>query len=246
MVNQLRKKSILITGGSSDIGIAIGKAFDEKNYKVILSGRNEGKLKNAISNYTSSEHEYITCDLSTINSTAQLIDQLKSVPDIIIHAIGGNLQAHSPDTEIENWINVFQLNLFSIINVNNYILKKLEASSSRATIIHISSSSAIHGNAAAPYGAAKAALNHYIKTLGRKYASKGITVTGIMPSAVEGTTNNWAKAKLQTPDSYQQTKDQQPLKRFQTPEEIANTCLFLSTPESSIFSGCVLSADATI
>ena len=241
----LKGKHALIIGGTSNLGVAIGKSLFGAGAEVTLAGRNQSKLLEC-SKEIGVEIPCLAFDLQSKSQINQSLSKLNNLPDILVHAQGGNLGVHHTTSLTEDWEQVFQLNFFSIVQINQILLKKYCAINQTATLIHISSSGAVNGKGAAPYGAAKAALNHYVKKLGKDFSSKGFNITGIMPAPFEGKDNNWAKAKVSDPENYTKVKNYQTLKRFTTPEEIAEACLFLCTPAGIIFSGTVLTADSSM
>jgi 3-oxoacyl-[acyl-carrier protein] reductase len=245
MTFDLKRKSSLIIGGTSNLGVAIGKALAKAGAEVSLAGRDNSKLLKC-SREIGIEPPSLSFDLQSQSQIQEAISGLNTLPDIVVHAQGGNLGIHEAMAETKDWEKVFQLNFFSIIQINRILMERYSESDKSATIIHISSSSAVHGKGAAPYGAAKAALNHYVRKLGEKYAPRGFNMTGIMPTPIEGKDNNWAKAKVSNPKHYEEVKNSQTLKRFTSPEEIAQACLFLCSPAGILFSGNVLSADSSI
>ena len=245
MTFDLKRKSSLIIGGTSNLGVAIGKALAKAGAEVSLAGRDNSKLLKC-SREIGIEPPSLSFDLQSQSQIQEAISGLITLPDIVVHAQGGNLGVHQVTAKTEDWEQVFQLNFFSIVQINRILLKRYSVANQTATIIHISSSSAVNGKGAAPYGAAKAALNHYVKRLGEKYAPRGFNMTGIMPAPIEGKDNNWAKAKVSKPEHYEEVKNLQTLKRLTTPEEIAQVCLFLCSPAGILFSGNVLSADSSI
>lgn len=245
MITDLNGKSSLIMGGTSNLGVAIGKALAAAGAEVSLAGRDDSKLLKC-SREIGIESPTLSFDLQSQSQTQETISGLNTLPDIVVHAQGGNLGVHQTTAKTEDWEQVFQLNFFSIVQINRILLERYSVANQTATIIHISSSSAVNGKGAAPYGAAKAALNHYVKRLGKEYAPRGFSMTGIMPAPIEGKDNNWAKAKTSNPELYEEVKNLQTLKRLTTPEEIAQVCLFLCSPAGILFSGNVLAADSSI
>lgn len=245
MKSEIKGKHALIIGGTSNLGVAIGKTLFDEGAEVTLAGRNQSKLLEC-SKEIGIELPYISFDLQSQSQVDETLSNLTTLPDILIHAQGGNLGVHQTNAKTEDWEKVFQLNFFSIIQINQILLEMYSQTNKTATIIHISSSSAVHCKGAAPYGAAKAALNHYVRKLGEELSPKGFNITGIMPAPFEGKDNNWAKSKVSNPKHYAKVKDSLTLKRFTTPKEIAKACLFLCSPTGILFSGSVLSADATI
>jgi 3-oxoacyl-[acyl-carrier protein] reductase len=245
MTTDLNGKHALIIGGTSNLGVAIGKTFSKSGAEVTLAGRNKSKLLEC-SKEINNNLPFLCFDLQSKSQVSKTLSSLTNLPDIVVHAQGGNLGIHQATAKTEDWEEVFQLNFFSIVQINRILLERYCLAHRTATIIHISSSSAVNGKGAAPYGAAKAALNHYIRKLGDEFTPRGFNITGIMPAPIEGKDNNWAKAKVSNPEHYAEVKDSQTLKRFTTPEEISQACLFLCSPAGILFSGNILSADSTI
>ena len=140
MTINLKGNSSLFMAGSSYLGVAIGKALAEAGAEVTLAGRNDSKLLKC-SREIGIEAPTLSFDLQSQSQIQEAISGLNTLPDIVVHAQGGNLGRHEATAEIEDWEEVFQLNFFSIVQINRILLQRYTEFDKTATIIHISSSS---------------------------------------------------------------------------------------------------------
>ena len=126
--------TILITGGSAGIGFGLAKKFSEIGNKVIITGRNEEKLKAAISQLNNAS--YIMCDQSKQNDLEDLLLKVQNeFPEvnILINNAGiqynySLLEESQPFDRIENEINIGKVKLLRKLNrfIPNLISKKIE------------------------------------------------------------------------------------------------------------------------
>jgi len=162
-------------------------------------------------------------------------------PVAVVQCLGGR----PPPDAMNPWFTAMEVNFHAVVAIDELLLKGM-LECNRGAIVHLSSSSAAHGKAYAPYAAAKAAMNRYIVNRGRECLPRGVVVTGLMPAAVEGDDNEWSRACVNDPERYERMLGRQILGRAQSTDEVAAVVRFLCSPAGMLFGGCVLPADAAI
>ncbi len=180
--------TVLISGGSAGIGLEIAKLLSEKGNKVIITGRNEERLKNAASqlkNVTT-----IASDVSNAEDVENLINRIKTeFPDLnmVINNAG---RALVYDITEEN-ANAFEkaedemlTNYLSIIRLNEKLLPVLKTNSN-PTIVNVSSVVAFVPGFLATYSASKAALHSYTRYLRLALKDANVNVFELMPPLVD-------------------------------------------------------------
>ena len=237
--------TVLITGATGGIGAATSRRFAANGYRILAFGRNQSKLDLLIAELPGAGHLAFAGDAQELEPLEAIAKQIAALePQIVIHALGGTLNVKSAAAAASEWQAVFNVNLHSIISIDRPLVDSMLRRSS-GRIVHICSSSAISCKGSAPYGAAKAALAHYSRHLGKTHARHGVIVSGFCPGIVESPTN-WGKAKSENPHAYQTAVDSQPIGRLQTPEEIAACLYALCQPEAAIYAGCIVNADGSL
>ena len=115
MTTDLKGKHSLIIGGTSNLGVAIGKTLSEAGAEVTLAGRNKSKLLEC-SKEIGIGLPFLSFDLQSKSQVNETLSNLTNLPDILVHAQGGNLGVYQATAKTENWEQVFQLNFFSIVS----------------------------------------------------------------------------------------------------------------------------------
>ena len=118
--------------------------------------------------------------------------------------------------------------------------------SGEAAILVISSAAIAESDSESAYGAYKAALVHYAKGAARRLASKGIRVNTISPGTIYADDGFWGNVKQHIPELYDKFLNKNPLGRMGTPQEVANTAVFLCSGAASFVTGANLVVDGGI
>ena len=229
----LKGKRILVTGASSGIGQAISIACSKMGGDIILTGRNEERLQETLSQMETGFHQVIKADLTNVDDIDNLVEQLPSLDGIVCNAgIGARKVCKQIDkTDIDTVMNT---NFSSSVLLRSAILskKKIQKSSSIVFIASRAAFSPSIGNAL--YSASKGAIISYAKCLGLELAPRQIRVNCICPAMI------WTDLILQGGISKEELEEQQlayPLKRYGTPEDMANLSIYLLSDASSWMTG---------
>jgi uncharacterized oxidoreductase len=185
---KLENKTILITGGGSGIGFELAKLLSQQNNKVIISGRNEEKLKKAVKEIPNGE--YIVCDVTKENDVVSLHQQVsKNFPSlsVLINNAGVGFAYNPADKSsfLKNASTEIETNYLSTIRMNEIFIPLL-LNQKEATIVHITSPLALAPSFSLPtYSASKAALHSYTKWLQQVLKGKTIKVFEAVPPVVD-------------------------------------------------------------
>ena len=166
-------KNVIITGTSSGIGYELVKIFSEKNYEVLALSRDNSKLRSQnLSGVTS-----INFDLTDYENYAELDVYLKSFKkiDVLINNAGFLVNKDFEKTTIEDFKNIYSVNVFSVAMLIKYTIQYMSINSS---IVNISSIGGIQGSVKFPglsaYSSSKGALNILTEMLAEEYKDKNI------------------------------------------------------------------------
>jgi len=232
----LEGKQILVTGASSGIGKSIAIACGKMGATIIATGRNEQRLAETIGQMPDGEHRSIIADLTKQEDINVLVEQLPKLDGMVQCAgVGSRVLCKSiKKTDIDH---VFLPNVEAPILLQAAILDKKKINQS-ASVVYIASRAADApsiGNAA--YSATKGAIISYAKCLALELAPRLIRVNCICPAMV------WTDLIISGGVDKEQLEKAQakyPLKRYGTPEDIANLAIYLLSDASSWMTGsCV-------
>lgn len=233
----LQDNVALITGATGGIGEKIARVFHESGAKVILSGRNEEKLKK-LTDELGSKAEYLICDLANNEQVTNLIDDAHKIHeklDVLICNAGVTKDGLLLRMKDDDFDSVIETNLKSTFILNRNAFKKM-MKAKYGRIINIASVVGVTGNAGqANYVASKAGMIGMSKSVAQEAASRGITVNSIAPGFIETAMTDALNDKQK-----QAILQNIPLGRMGTAEEIATSVLFLASKEAGYITGQTL------
>ena len=190
---------VLITGTSLGIGKAIAELFIKENHTVIGIDRQPATIGEASSNYT-----HYTCDLRDTDKLPDIDDI-----DILINNAGTQNEAD------------IDINLKALITIT----EKYGIHKNIKSILNIGSASGHTGSEFPEYCASKGGVLAYTKNVAIRIAPFGATCNSLDPGGVLTELN---ECVINDPDLWQQIMDETPLKKWATPEEIAQWAYFLT------------------
>lgn len=229
----LERKTIMVTGASSGIGRGIAVACSKMGANIIIIGRNEHRLQETLQVLEGNGHTMIKCDLT---DNTMLVNSVSSLPNLdgIVHCAG--IGQRIPCKEIHNIDvdNVMDINFKAPVILQAELLrqKKINKQASVIFIASIASWSPSIGNAV--YSASKGAIISYANCLALELASRKIRVNCISPAMV------WTDLVFADGTDEEKLKEDEikyPLKRYGTPEDIANLAIYMLSDASSWMTG---------
>jgi 3-oxoacyl-[acyl-carrier protein] reductase len=242
---KLTKKIALVTGSSSGIGFGIAKKLCNEGCYVILNGRHEKSLKTSV-DILGNNATFLKADVTKPNQCKLLIEKIIKMYgqlDILVCNVGnGNSKASGKET-IDDWQKMFEINFLSAINIIKYSEKYLIKS--KGTIVCISSIAGVDKTGAPlPYSTAKAALNMYVKSSSKYFASHKVRINAVAPGNILFEGSVWDKKMEKNPSQVKSfLKNEVSLKKFGTTDDISNLVTFLVSPLASFITGQIFIAD---
>jgi NAD(P)-dependent dehydrogenase (short-subunit alcohol dehydrogenase family) len=233
-------RRVLVTGGSSGIGLAVATAFADASADVTITGRKQtpGEYGVDLSRFAYRQAE--TTDAASLRALAAGFDAL----DVLVNNAGSNLVALD-EWKPETFAQALQLHLVSAFTLA-VALKPLLAASSLAgggSIVNTVSLSAFRSVPLVPgYGAAKAGLVQMTVNMGAAWALDNVRVNAVAPGLIE--TNMTAVMKRKGMEAIERAElDRVPMKRWGQPNEVAPAYLFLASEEARFITGATLYVD---
>ena len=229
----LAGKTILVTGASSGIGRGIAVTCSKMGATVILNGRNKMKLGATLSQLEAGEHKFIAADLTNSDSIVRMVSELPAL-DGVIHCAGIGQRVLCKMATEQDVDSVMDANFKGPVMLQTELLKqkKIKKGASIVFVASIATWSPSIGNAY--YSASKAAIVSYANCLSLELAPRGVRVNCISPAMV------WTDLILQEGVEEEQLKaDEQkyPLKRYGTPDDIANLAVYMLSDASTWMTG---------
>ena len=203
-------QTIWITGGSSGIGFAVAQKFLEKNWRVIISSRNEDKLNKAVEKLKKHTNKkeifYKACDVSKYNDVKDTVAYIEAdISKIDIALL--NAAAYSPNRtqefDIENYNLLIKVNLNGTINCIDVLKNFMKGRNNLISVV--SSPVGFRGMpTAGAYGMTKAAQLNLVESLYFDFKKLKINISVINPGFIdtESTKLNSFKMPLLKPPSY--------------------------------------------
>jgi len=219
----LEGKTILITGASSGIGKKIAMLTSQMGANVIITARNEYKLKETLAEMMGEGNSYILADLSKQEEIDYLVERLPKL-DGIVHCAGvGSRQLckHITREEIDR---VLGTNFIAPVMLQTSILTKKKLNKGASIVFIASHGANSPAIANAVYSASKGAIISYSNCLALEVASRGIRVNCISPAMV------WTDLVVKDgidEETLHQDEQHYPLGRYGRPDDIAPLAVYL-------------------
>ncbi|MDG2052288.1 MAG: 3-oxoacyl-[acyl-carrier-protein] reductase [Flavobacteriaceae bacterium] len=237
-------KTAIITGGSRGIGKSIVEFFAKHGANVAFTYSSSVESAKAIAAEASKEGVKVKCyksDASNFdnaqNLAADVHKEFGSI-DILINNAGITKDNLLMRMSEEDFDRVIQVNLKSVFNMTKAV-QRIMLKQRKGSIINMSSVIGLKGNAGqSNYAASKAGVIGFTKSMAIELGSRNIRSNAIAPGFI--ITEMTEKLGEENIKKYYETI---PLKRLGTPEEVANTCVFLASDMSAYITGQVLNVD---
>jgi len=181
------RKTLLVLGGTSDIGRAVAHAFAKAGWRVMLAGRSLealGREAGDIGTRTGVPVTTHALDILRTDGFADFLDGLQPLPDAVVSAVGLLGDQRRAESEPAHATEVFRTNFEGPALILDMIAARMIARGS-GTIVGISSVAGDRGRASNyAYGAAKAGFTAFLSGLRNRAAGKGVWVITLKPGFV--------------------------------------------------------------
>jgi len=253
---QLENKLALVTGSTAGIGFAIAKALAAEGGRVIINGRSDKRVTEALAAIRKAvpmaKLEPLALDLATAEAAAEAAKRFPDV-DILVNNLGVYAPKSFDEITDADWRAIIETNFLSGVRLSRLYLPRMKAKNT-GRIIFISSESAVNIPVEMiHYGVTKTMQVALARGLAESTAGTGVTVNSVLagPTRSEGVEEfiaDMAKAKGVTPEQvekefFQTVRPSSLLQRFATTDEVAALVAFVASPLSSATNGAALRAE---
>ncbi|WP_417786808.1 SDR family NAD(P)-dependent oxidoreductase [Stutzerimonas xanthomarina] len=255
----LSGKKAIVTGSTDGIGLAIATGLAKAGANLVLVGRDQGRIDTALEKLKAdsgrSDAVGVLADVGTVDGCRTLI-AAQPEADVLVNNLG--IYGAKPffDISDEEWEEILQVNVLSGVRLARYYAKGMQTRG-WGRIQFISSESALNIPAEmVHYGVSKAAIQGVSRGLAKVLAGSGVTVNTILPGPTR-TTGALAMMATMAEERgvsvsemeglfLQENRPSTLLKRFASPEEVANMCVYAASPQASATTGAALRVEGGI
>lgn len=244
----LHGKVAIVTGASRGIGKAIALSLAREGCRLAIIARGAQTLQEAAEEIrqTGAEVLALPADVTNtheIDAVVASVAALYGRINILVHNAGGARGQDVFDTEVEDWHNALALNVVALSHFARLVVPLMnEAGGGR--IITISSIFGRESGGRTSYNAMKAALISLTKSLALQLAPQNILVNSVAPGSILFPGSSWERRIQADPAGMQAfVRQNLPLGRFGTPQEVAALVVFLASPLASLITGSCLTVD---
>ena len=239
----LNGKTVLVTGASSGIGQETAIQCSKLGAKLIITARNEERLKDTLSQLEGEGHQMMIAELTNQADIDELVSKVEHLNGVVLCA-GKGMTSPFPFSTREKYDDIFNINFFAPVELLRLLVKKKKLQK-ESSVVFVSS---IGGNGSyslgnGVYGASKAAICSTMKFCARELAPKKIRVNSVNPGMVN---TRLIQGGAISEEQHKLDMEKYPLKRYGEPEDIAYGIIYLLSDASSWVTGHSLVIDGGI
>lgn len=238
------RRVAIVTGAVRGIGRSVAHQLAKDGFNVVVNYRGDEEpavsLRDELAEY-GRETLVVRADVTSADDVANLIESTLNQMgrlDALINNAGITRDTLLMRMSEEDWDAVLTTNLKGAFLCSKAAIRPMMRQRS-GSIVNLTSVVGLVGNAGqANYAAAKAGLVGFTKSLAKEVGSRGITVNAVAPGFIETRLTDVLSEEIKSG-----ARQQIPLGRFGTPEDIAGAVAFLVSPAARYITGNVLSVD---
>ncbi|RFU93966.1 SDR family oxidoreductase [Sphaerochaeta halotolerans] len=245
----VKDKVILVTGGAGGLGAVMVELLCKNGAKLYILDLDETKGKELEAQLTENKvtATFIQMDLTSEEAWKQTIDTIVTKEgriDVLVNNAGINIRKPIEEMVISEFNTMMLVNVGSVFLGTKYVIPVMRKQGGGA-IINTSSVCGLIGHRYTPeaYTTTKGAVTLLTKAIASRYGSENIRCNSIHPSTVD---TPLVQEMFKDPAKKQQRFDEVPLGRLATPEDVANSVLYLASEEASFINGVALPVDGGV
>ncbi len=252
MTGRLEGRVAIVTGTARGIGRAIATAYGREGAHVVGVDVLEDAGTEAAQEIRAAggSAEFVAADVSreadARRVVAGVLDRRGRV-DVLVNNAAVQVEALAADVRVEDFHRIVDVNLLGCVLFCREVLPSMVAHGSGA-IVNLSSVNAFAADPLLPvYGATKAAIVGYTRSVAAAYGPHGIRANAILPGDVDTELNRAFFRAHPDPEAFRRrVEDQYPVRRIASPDEVARVAVFLASDDASFVSGAELVVDGAV
>ena len=242
-VFSLEGQLALITGGGSGIGFYIAQCMIQAGAKVVITGRREEVLKEAVESL-GTKASYFVNDVTRLETIPQLIADIEETHgpiDILVNNAGINMKKYAVEVTDEDFDRIIQTNLHAVFSITRECGKRMIARK-QGSIIMITSMAALYGiDRVVAYTASKSAVGGMVKALATEFSPYNVRINAVAPGFIE--TPMMLTAMNGDPSRRDKAMDRTPMGTWGKPDDVGWAVVFLASPAAKFITGVSLPVD---
>lgn len=230
----------LVTGGRGGIGRAICRRFEQENMQVFAADlTKDGSLSDDAGNHNSGTFlELDVTDEHGVVDAMRLIEQQAGRLDVVVNAAAIEIESTIEHTSLEAWNRIFAINVTGTFLVCKHALPLLRSAGGGSIVNFGSYDGFIADPELAAYCATKGAVHALTRAMACDHGPENIRVNAVCPGFIDTPMLQSFFQENGDIDKLQDAvKDIHPMRRYGTPEDVANLVNWLSGPEARYASG---------
>ena len=233
----------LITGGGTGIGLGCARAFVDRGAEVVITGRREQVLQEAVSELGSQASYCVhdVTDFAAAESLVASVEEEHGTLTALINNAGQTVKKPTVELTEDEMLGVFDVHVRGAVALSKHAAVRMMEGDG-GSILFIASMASLFGiPRITAYAAAKSALLGVVRSLATEWSPDGVRVNAIAPGWI--VTDMVKETVLKDPERMEKILGRTPMNRFGETEDIGWAAAFLASPAARFITGVCLPVD---